>query len=441
MGLAFSFKKKQGYYVPVPENQKEAQSVIELFRPIFESTKVGKIGQNIKYDIIMLKWYGIEVKGELFDTMLAHYLVDADSRHNMNILAENYLHYSPVKIETLIGKKGKNQLSMRDAPIEQITEYAVEDADITWQLKAPLEKELKTDKLISLFNEVEMPLVNVLADMEFEGVMIDEKVLNEFSIELGKDIVDLEKNIYKDAGENFNIASPKQLGEILFNKLQLDPKAKKTKTGQFATGEDILTRLAPKHEIIQHILDFRQLNKLKNTYVDTLPEMINPKTGRVHTSFNQAVAATGRLSSQNPNLQNIPIRTEKGREVRKAFIPRNKDFTLLSADYSQIELRIIAHLSEDKGMISAFKDKLDIHAATAAKVYGVDYDKVTSDMRRNAKMVNFGIIYGISAFGLSQRLDIPRKEAAEIIDSYFSQYPNIKTYMDKSIIVHKKRAM
>ncbi|NNC86796.1 MAG: DNA polymerase I [Bacteroidia bacterium] len=439
VGLAFSIKKKQGFYVPVPENKKEAQAVVEIFRPLFENKKVGKIGQNIKYDIMMLRWYDVEVKGEIFDTMLAHYLIEPDSRHNMNILAENYLNYSPVKIETLIGKKGKNQKSMRDVPLEDITEYAVEDADITWQLKPPLEKELKADKLTSLFNEVEMPLVNVLADMELEGVKVDEKTLNEFSGELGKDIKGLEKNIYKNAGEEFNIASPKQLGEILFKKLELDPKAKKTKTGQFATGEDILTRLAPKHKIIQHILDFRQLNKLKNTYVDTLPEMINPKTGRVHTSFNQAVAATGRLSSQHPNLQNIPIRTEKGREVRKAFVPRNKDYTLLSADYSQIELRIIAHLSEDKSMISAFKDKLDIHAATAAKVYEVDYDKVTSDMRRNAKMVNFGIIYGISAFGLSQRLDIPRKEAAEIIDSYFTQYPNIKKYMDKNISIAQEQ--
>lgn len=429
VGLSFSWKKGEGFYVPIPENQTEAQAIVNEFKSVLENPENEKIGQNIKYDILMMKWYGIEMQGPLFDTMLAHYLIDADTRHNMDFLSESYLNYSPISITELIGKKGKDQGNMRTVPIEKAGEYAAEDADITLQLKetfAPLLPTLNADKLA---REVENPLIYVLADMEKDGIRIDEKGLADYSKELETDILRLEKQIYEKAGVRFNIASPKQLGEVLFEKLQLDPKAKKTKTGQYQTGEDVLTALAPKHEMVQDVLDFRQLQKLKSTYVDALPLMINRKTGRVHSSFNQAVAATGRLSSNNPNLQNIPIRTEKGREVRRAFIPRNDDFTLLSADYSQIELRIIAEISKDTGMLDAFKHGHDIHRATAAKVYGIGFDEVTSDQRRNAKAVNFGIIYGQSAFGLSQSLGIPRKEAAEIIEQYFIQYPGIKKYM------------
>ena len=429
VGLSFAIKPGEAWYVPVPENQDDARSIATEFKPVLEHEGISKIGQNIKYDVLVLKWYGIQVKGSLFDTMMAHYVIDPDTRHGMDILSENYLGYKPVSITTLIGPKGKNQGNMRDVEIEKIKEYAAEDADITLQLKAIFEPKLKQVESEKLINEIEHPLIYVLADMEFEGVKIDHDTLREFSKQLETDIAGFEKTVYEKAGVRFNIASPKQLGEVLFEKLMLDPKAKKTKTGQYQTGEDVLLSLAAKSDIVRDILDFRQLQKLKSTYVDALPTMVNPKTGRVHTSYNQAVAATGRLSSVNPNLQNIPIRTERGREVRKAFIPRDSGHSIVSADYSQIELRIIAEISKDPNMMQAFIDNLDIHTATAANVYGIALNEVTSDQRRNAKAVNFGIIYGQSAFGLSQNLGIPRKEAADIIEQYFAQFPGIKQYM------------
>ncbi|MEQ8560524.1 MAG: DNA polymerase I, partial [Cytophagales bacterium] len=388
---------------------------------------------NLKYDITIFLMYGIEVKGALFDTMLAHYLIEPDSRHNMDALSENYLNYSPVSIETLIGKKGKNQGNMRDADPKEVAEYAGEDADITLQLKYKLERELKSYNQEKLFNEVETPLVRVLSDMEVSGVKVDRGTLKEISDELGKAAQITQDKIFKIAGVEFNIASPKQLGEILFDKMKLVEKPKKTKTGQYATGEEILSQLANNHEIASLILDFREYQKLKSTYVDALPELISQKDGRIHTSYNQAVAATGRLSSTNPNLQNIPIRTEKGREIRKAFISRDNDHILLSADYSQIELRIMAAFAEDKSMLEAFEKGIDIHSTTASKIFKVELDKVDSDMRRKAKVANFGIIYGISAFGLSQRLNIPRKEAAALIEAYFNEFPNVKKYMDDVI--------
>jgi DNA polymerase-1 len=429
VGLSFAIKPTEAWYVPVPINQDAVKSIVNEFKPVLEDASIAKIGQNIKFDILMLKWYDVEVKGSLFDTMMAHYVIDPDTRHNMDVLSENYLGYKPVSITELIGPKGKNQGNMRDVEIEKIKEYAAEDADITLQLKTIFEPKLKEVESEKLIHEIEHPLIYVLADMEYEGVRIDHDTLREFSKELETDIAKLEKIIFEKAGVRFNIASPKQLGEVLFEKLVLDPKAKKTKTGQYQTGEDVLLALAAKSDIVRDILDFRQLQKLKSTYVDALPTMVNPKTGRVHTSYNQAVAATGRLSSVNPNLQNIPIRTERGREVRKAFIPRDSGHTIVSADYSQIELRIIAEISKDENMMDAFVKNLDIHTATAANVYGLALDEVTSTQRRNAKAVNFGIIYGQSAFGLSQSLGIPRKEAAEIIDNYFAQYPGIKKYM------------
>lgn len=433
VGLSFSVKPGQGWYVPVPADQAGAQSIVTEFKAVLENENIGKIGQNIKFDILMLKWYNIEVKGTLFDTMLAHYILDPDTRHNMDILSENYLGYKPVSITELIGPKGKNQGNMRDVDFEKIKEYAAEDADITLQLKDVFEPKLKEVEGEKLVNEIEHPLIYVLADMEYEGVKIDHDTLREFSKQLETDIAQYEKTVYEKAGVKFNIASPKQLGEVLFEKLMLDPKAKKTKTGQYQTGEDVLLSLAAKSDIVRDILDFRQLQKLKSTYVDALPQMVNPKTGRVHTSYNQAVAATGRLSSVNPNLQNIPIRTERGREVRKAFIPRDSNHTIVSADYSQIELRIIAEISKDPNMMQAFINNHDIHTATAANVYGIGLDEVTSDQRRNAKAVNFGIIYGQSAFGLSQSLGIPRKEAAEIIEQYFVQFAGIKQYMSDTM--------
>ncbi|WP_426669899.1 DNA polymerase I [Mucilaginibacter sp. McL0603] len=433
VGLSFAIKHGQAWYVPVPADQRVAQSIVEEFKPVLEDASIGKTGQNIKYDVLMLKWYGVDVQGELFDTMLAHYIIDPDTRHNMDILSENYLGYKPVSITELIGAKGKNQGSMRDVEFEKIKEYAAEDADITLQLRSVFEPKLKEVEGEKLVHEIEHPLIYVLADMEYEGVRIDHNTLNEFSKELETDIAKLEKTVYEKAGVRFNIASPKQLGEVLFEKLMLDPKAKKTKTGQYQTGEDVLLSLAAKSDIVRDILDYRQLQKLKSTYVDALPQMVNKKTGRVHTSYNQAIAATGRLSSTNPNLQNIPIRTERGREVRKAFIPRDADHTIVSADYSQIELRIIAEISKDANMMDAFAKNLDIHTATAAKVYGIELHEVDSNQRRNAKAVNFGIIYGQSAFGLSQSLGIPRKEAAEIIENYFAQYPGIKQYMNDTM--------
>lgn len=433
VGLSFSVKQGEAWYVPLPADQNECRNIVAEFKSVLENPLISKIGQNIKYDILVLKWYDINMQGELFDTMLAHYLIDPDSRHNMDLLAENYLNYSPVSISTLIGDKGKNQGNMRDADIEKVKEYAGEDADITLQLKTVFEPILKSVNAWKLAEEMENPLIYVLADIEHEGVKIDQEALLEFSKTLETDIRAFEKTIYEKAGVKFNIASPKQLGEVLFDKLQLDPQAKKTKTGQYQTGEDVLLRLANKSDIVADILDFRQLQKLKSTYVDALPQMINPKTGRIHTSYNQSVASTGRLSSNNPNLQNIPIRTERGREVRKAFIPRDQEHIILSADYSQIELRIIAEISKDENMMEAFINGMDIHTATAAKVYGIGPEEVNSTQRRNAKAVNFGIIYGQSAFGLSQNLAIPRKEAAEIIENYFNTYPNIRKYMNDTM--------
>lgn len=429
VGLSFAIKPSEGYYIPLPANAAITQAILEEFRPVFESESIVKIGQNIKYDMLVLKWYNISVKGKLFDTMLAHYLIDPDTRHNMDVLAENYLGYTPISISTLIGAKGKNQGNMRDVEVANVVDYAAEDADITLQLAMAFEPLLKEKNALKLAEEIENPLVYVLVDIEKEGVKIDIDTLNAYSIELQEEIIKAEQSVYEKAGLKFNLASPKQLGEVLFDHLKLDPKAKKTKTGQYQTGEDVLTLLANKSDIVQDILDFRQMQKLKSTYVDALPLLVNPKTGRVHTSFNQAVAATGRLSSNNPNLQNIPIRSARGREVRKAFIARDENHVLLSADYSQIELRIIAEISKEENMLDAFQQGIDIHTATAAKVYGVAIDEVSSDQRRNAKAVNFGIIYGQSAFGLSQNLNIPRKEAAAIIDQYFDQYPGIKKYM------------
>jgi DNA polymerase-1 len=429
VGLSFAVKPTEAWYVPVPVDEAGIKAIVNEFKEVLEDASIGKIGQNIKYDILMLKWYGIQLHGDLFDTMMAHYIIDPDTRHGMDVLSENYLGYKPVSITELIGPKGKGQGSMRDVELEKIKEYAAEDADITLQLKNIFEPKIKQVEAENLLHQIENPLIYVLADIEFEGVKIDHDTLKEFSKDLESDIAKLEKTVYEKAGVKFNIASPKQLGEVLFEKLMLDPKAKKTKTGQYQTGEDVLLSLASKSDIVRDILDYRQLQKLKSTYVDALPQMVNAKTGRVHTSYNQAVAATGRLSSTNPNLQNIPIRTERGREVRKAFIPRDSGHTIVSADYSQIELRIIAEISKDPNMMEAFVKDLDIHTATAANVYGIGLEEVTGDQRRNAKAVNFGIIYGQSAFGLSQNLGIPRKEAAEIIENYFAQYPGIKQYM------------
>jgi DNA polymerase-1 len=429
VGLSFAIRATEAWYVPVPVDQKEVQAIVDEFKDVMEDPSIGKIGQNIKFDILMLKWYNIQLCGDLFDTMMAHYIIDPDTRHGMDVLSENYLGYKPVSITELIGPKGKNQGSMRDVEMEKIKEYAAEDADITLQLKEVFEPKIKSVGADDLLHKIENPLIYVLADIEHEGVKIDHDTLREFSKDLEADIAVLEKTVYEKAGVRFNIASPKQLGEVLFEKLMLDPKAKKTKTGQYQTGEDVLLGLANKSDIVRDILDYRQLQKLKSTYVDALPQMVNAKTGRVHTSYNQAVAATGRLSSTNPNLQNIPIRTERGREVRKAFIPRDKDHVIVSADYSQIELRIIAEISKDANMMDAFVKGLDIHTATAANVYGIAVEDVDGTQRRNAKAVNFGIIYGQSAFGLSQNLGIPRKEAAEIIENYFAQFPGIKQYM------------
>ena len=433
VGMSFSIKPHEAWYVPVPENYYDAVQTAAIFKNALENEKIEKVGQNIKFDMSVMKWYEVDVKGPLFDTMIAHYLLQPDMKHSMDYLAEVYLNYKPVSIETLIGKKGKNQKSMRTVDEKIIAEYAAEDADITLQLKEIFLPKLKETGTEKLFYEIEMPLVPVLASMEAEGVKLDLEVLKKFSEKLEKEIKKIEQQIYQMAGTEFNIASPKQLGEVLFERLIITAKPKKTKTGQYSTGEDVLLKLRHKHPIIDLILEYRSLSKLKNTYVDALPNLVNPRDGRLHTSYNQAVAATGRLSSNNPNLQNIPIRTEKGREIRKAFVPRNDDYLLLAADYSQIELRIIAHLSKDKSLMEAFRKGMDIHTATASKIYGVKPEMVTKEMRRNAKMVNFGIIYGISAFGLAQRLGIPRSEAASIIKNYFQQYPGVKAYMEKSI--------
>ncbi|MFN0728204.1 DNA polymerase I [Polaribacter gochangensis] len=433
IGIAFSYEIGKGYYVSFPENQEETKTILEEFRPFFESEGIEKIGHNLKYDIKVLSNYEMPVKGKLFDTMIAHYLINPDMRHNMDMLAETYLNYQPVSITELIGKKGKNQLSMRVIPIAEQTEYAVEDADITLQLKEHFTKELESGNVTKLFNEIETPLVSVLSAMEIEGININSEFLKGLSVELAKDIDRLEKSVYEQAGEEFNLASPKQLGIVLFEKLKLVDKPKKTKTGQYATSEDILSYLAKEHQIIRDILEFRQYKKLQSTYVDALPNEVNPKTGRIHTVYAQAVAATGRLSSNNPNLQNIPIRTARGREVRKAFIPRDENHVLLAADYSQIELRIIASLSEEETMIEAFKNGEDIHASTAAKVFNVPLNEVTREQRSNAKTVNFGIIYGVSAFGLSNQTDLSRSEAKELIDTYYETYPKLRSYMSSLV--------
>ena len=434
VGLALSWEKGKGFYVPFPENQEEAQSLIDKFKPFFENESIEKIGQNCKYDLKILANYGITVKGKLFDTMIAHYLINPDMRHNMDVLSETYLKYAPKSIETLIGKKGKNQLSMRQVALEEIKEYAVEDADITLQLKEhflPILEKVGTKKL---FDEIEIPLVQVLADMEREGINLDEAYLNAMSVDMQKEIETFEAKIYEEAGEKFNLASPKQLGDILFDKLKIGgAKQKKTKTGQYATGEEVLSYLALEHQIVKDILEWRQLVKLKSTYVDALPLQVDKKTGRVHTDYMQTVAATGRLSSNNPNLQNIPIRTERGRQIRKAFIARDENYTLLSADYSQIELRIIAALSGEETMIAAFTNNEDIHKSTAAKVFNIALDEVTKEQRSNAKTVNFGIIYGVSAFGLSNQTSLSRKESAELIDAYYKTYPKLKSYMANQV--------
>ena len=436
VGMSFCYRPGEAYYVPVPyDNPEEAQRIVDEFKDVLENPAIAKIGQNIKYDILVMKNYQLEVKGPLFDTMLAHYLLEPEMRHNMDVLAETYLNYSPIPITDLIGPKGKGQKNMADLDPAEVKDYACEDADVTLQLKLYFEPLLKEQGLMKLFNDIENPLVQVLADIEKEGISIDSDALADISQQLEAEIITIEKRIFEIAGEQFNIGSPKQLGEILFDKLQLHGKAKikKTKTGQYATGEEILTKMAGEHEIVRLILDHRQLTKLKSTYVDALPQLVCELDGRVHTSFNQAVTATGRLSSTNPNLQNIPIRTERGREIRKAFVPRNSKHLIISADYSQIELRIMADFSGDPTMKEAFKNGLDVHASTASKVFNVPLEKVDGEMRRKAKMVNFGIIYGISAFGLAERLGIPRREAADIIEAYFQEFPAIKEFMDSAI--------
>lgn len=438
VGMSFSFTENQGFYIPIPAEWEEALKIVNEFKEIFENEKSLKVGQNIKYDMIVLQNYGIEVKGPLFDTMVAHYVLQPELRHGMDYLAEIYLHYQTIHIEELIGPKGKNQKNMRDLAPEDIYQYACEDADVTLKLKNILEKELKENDAEQLFYEIEMPLVPVLVNIESNGVLLDTEALKQSSEHFTTQMEAIEQEIYQLAGEKFNIASPKQVGEVLFDKLKIIDKAKKTKTGQYVTSEEVLESLRHKHPIVEKILEHRGLKKLLSTYIDALPLLINPCTGRVHTSFNQTVTATGRLSSSNPNLQNIPIRDENGKEIRKAFIP-DKGSLFFSADYSQIELRIMAHLSEDKNMIDAFLSGYDIHAATAAKVYKTDIKEVNPDMRRKAKTANFGIIYGISVFGLAERMNVDRKEAKELIDGYFETYPQVKAYMDKSIEVAREK--
>lgn len=434
VGLSFAWKPGEGYYVPVPSDMKRAKEILAHFESLFADKKKTWVGQNIKYDLLVLKWYGVEIQGNIFDTMLAHYVIEPDGKRSMDLLSEKFLGYEPIHIEELIGKKGKTQGNMRDVELEKIKEYAVEDADITLQLKNVFTPLLKKKEVEKVFNEVENPLVKVLTDMEFEGIRIDTEFLADYSKQLEKEAKKAEESVYKQAGVRFNLASPKQLGEVLFDKLKLDPSARKTKTGQYQTGEDVLLKLAAKgHQIVDDILAFRELTKLKSTYVDSLPLLINRKTGRVHTTYGQAVAVTGRLASNNPNLQNIPVRTDRGKEIRKAFIPRDSKHVLLSADYSQIELRIVAAISNDVNMSNAFKGGTDIHTATASRVYNVAEKDVTKEMRYKAKSVNFGIIYGQGAFGLADNLGISRTEAKEIIDNYKKQFPGIQRYMDDTI--------
>ncbi|MEN9322631.1 MAG: polymerase [Bacteroidota bacterium] len=434
VGMSFSFEKGKGFYVPFPENQTEAKALLEKFRPFFENEQIEKIGQNLKYDLKILKNYGMSVAGKLFDTMIAHYLINPDMRHNMDVLSETYLQYSPQSIETLIGKKGKNQLSMRDVALEEIKEYATEDADVTLQLKAVFSPILDKAETKKLFDEIEIPLIQVLADMETEGINLDVPFLKEMSIAMQQEIAAFEQKIYETAGEKFNLASPKQLGDVLFDKLKIGgTKQKKTKTGQYATGEEVLSYLVKEHPIVADILEWRQMVKLQSTYIDALPLQVDSKTQRVHTDYMQAVAATGRLSSNNPNLQNIPVRTERGRLIRKAFIARNENYVLLSADYSQIELRIIAALSGEDNMIKAFQNNEDIHKSTAAKVFNVPLDEVTKEQRSQAKTVNFGIVYGVSAFGLSNQTNLSRQESAALIEAYYKTYPKLKAYMQEQV--------
>lgn len=434
VGISFAYEKGKAFYVPFPENQEETQILIDKFKPFFENETIEKIGQNIKYDLKILSHYDIQIKGKLFDTMIAHYLINPDMRHNMDVLSETYLKYAPKPIENLIGKKGKNQKSMRDVALEDIKEYAAEDADITYQLKQNFSPILDKAETKKLFDEIEMPLISVLVTMELEGINLDVPFLKEMSGEMALESNTLEQKIYETAGEKFNLASPKQLGEVLFDKLKIgDAKQKKTKTGQYATGEEVLSYLANDNQIVKDILDWRQMVKLQSTYIDALPNQVDKKTGRVHTDYMQTVAATGRLSSNNPNLQNIPIRTERGQLIRKAFIARDENYTLLSADYSQIELRIIAALSGEDNMIAAFQNNEDIHISTAAKVFGVPLDEVTKEQRSNAKTVNFGIIYGVSAFGLSNQTALSRKESADLIDAYYTTYPKLKAFMSAQV--------
>ncbi|MCO5239745.1 MAG: DNA polymerase I [Chitinophagaceae bacterium] len=433
VGMSFAWKPGEAYYIPLPPDREKTLEILNEFRPLFSKKDITWIGQNIKFDMLVLTWYGITIEGALFDTMLAHYVIDPDGKRSMDVLSAQYLGYEPVPIEELIGKKGKQQGNMRDVELEKIKDYAAEDADITLQLKLVLEPELKAKEVEKVFYEVENPLVKVLAAMEFEGVKIDTRFLNLYAAELEKEAKQSEENVYRQAGVRFNLASPKQLGEVLFDKLQLDPKAKKTKTGQYATGEDVLLKLSQNNKIVEDILAYRELTKLKSTYVDTLPQLVNRKTGRVHTTYAQAVAVTGRLASNNPNLQNIPVRTARGREIRKAFIPRDDQHILLSADYSQIELRIVAAISGDPAMCDAFCHGKDIHAATAAKVYNVEEHAVTKEQRYKAKSVNFGIIYGQGAFGLADNLGISRTEAKEIIDNYKREFSGISRYMEDTI--------
>lgn len=432
VGMSFAFRPHQSWYVPLPADQVQAREIVHEFKAVFENEKIGKIGQNIKYDATMLKWYGLELKGKWLDTMIMHYLIEPELRHGMDYLAETYLKYKPVPIETLIGK-GTRQLSMRDVPPERVAAYAAEDADVTLQLYRFFAPKLREEGLQELYSTIEAPLIEVLVSMEFEGIRLDSDFLKKYAVELGKKIAEVEQKIYSDAGFQFNIASPRQIGEVLFERMKLPYKGAKTKTGQYSTDEAKLTELAVEYPFVAQILEHRSLSKLKSTYVDALPLQVNPKTGRVHTSFNQALAATGRLSSNNPNLQNIPIRTPEGARVREAFIPRDENHVLLSADYSQIELRLIAEMSADEAMLDAFQKNQDIHRATAAKVYGVLYEDVTSEQRRNAKTVNFSIIYGAGATNVAQQLGIKRTEAKELIDTYFLQYQGLKGYMEKTV--------
>ena len=439
VGLSFSWEKGQGFFLPLPENEDEAKAILEKLKPFFESETIEKTGHNLKYDLKVLSRYGITVSGKLFDTMLAHYLINPDMRHSLDVLSETYLHYTPKSQSELIGK-GKTLISLRSVPLEDLKEFAVEDADVINQLKTVFEKSLEENEATKLFETIEIPLLVVLADMETEGIRLDVDFLKSLSVELDKDIQNLEAKIHETAGETFNIGSPKQLGEILFDKLQIGgTKQKKTKTGQYATGEEVLSLLADENPIVAEILEYRQLIKLKNTYVDALPLQVCESTGRIHTEYMQAVAATGRLSSNNPNLQNIPIRTERGRQIRKAFVPRDENYTIVSADYSQIELRIIAALSGEKNMIEAFNANEDIHKSTAAKVFNVAVEDVTREQRSHAKTVNFGIIYGVSAFGLSNQTSLSRAESKDLIDAYYASYPQLKNYIQEQIDVARER--